>query len=316
MIEAGEFDLFVNALPSPLHTPATVAALNAGAHVICEKPMAKNLQEFDRMVAAAKRNNRVLAPFQNNRPQPFFEKMCEVIDSGVLGKIVYIRSVWGGFARRWDWQTWQENLGGSLYNSGPHGLDQCLSSSVSIACPRCFAAWTAIMPLGRMPDATVTLYDPKREGPQIDMIISAYMAYSQGDMYNVCGTYGGLSGGATELKWRYFNPKKAPKQKMWNWSVDRKYTSETLPWKEGRWTLEDEKANSKDAVGYTLRSFSSGPERIYANLHEVLTGDGKLEITLPEVRKQIAVIAECHRQNKLPRRDKKAGIEAESTEAG
>ena len=97
MIAAGEFDLFVNALPSPLHTPATIAALNAGAHVLCEKPMAKNLQEFDRMVAAAKRNNRVLAPFQNNRPQPFFEKMCEIIDSGVLGKIVYIRSVWGGF---------------------------------------------------------------------------------------------------------------------------------------------------------------------------------------------------------------------------
>ena len=141
------------------------------------------------------------------------------------------------------------------------------------------------------------------------------MAYSQGDMYNVCGTYGGLSGGATELKWRYFNPKKAPKQKMWNWSVDRKYTSETLPWKERRWTLEDEKAKSKDAVGYTLRSFSSGPERIYANLHEVLTGDGKLEITLPEVRKQIAVIAECHRQNKLPRRDKTADVEAEVMEA-
>jgi scyllo-inositol 2-dehydrogenase (NADP+) len=306
MIEAGEFDLFVNALPSPLHTPATIAALNAGAHVLCEKPMAKNLQEFDRMVAAAKRNNRVLAPFQNNRPQPFFEKMCEVIDSGVLGKIVYIRSVWGGFARRWDWQTWQENLGGSLYNTGPHGLDQSLKLFGFNRTPKVFCRMDSNNAFGADAEdhCTVTLYDPKREAPQIDMIISAYMAYSQGDMYNVCGTYGGLTGGATELKWRYFNPKKAPKQKMWNWSVDRQYTREELPWQEGHWTLEDEKAKSKDAVGYTLRSFATGPARIYANLHEVLTANGKLDITLDQVRKQIAVIAECHKQNKLPRSSK------------
>ena len=39
-----------------------------------------------------------------------------------------------------------------------------------------------------------------------------------------------------------------------------------------------------------------------------------MEITLPEVRKQIAIIAECHRQNKLPRRDQTAGVEAEVME--
>ena len=239
MLFRSDFDLFVNALPSPLHTPATIAALNAGAHVLCEKPMAKNLQDFDRMVAAAKRNNRVLAPFQNNRPQPFFEKMCEVIDSGILGKIVYIRSVWGGFARRWDWQTWQDNLGGSLYNTGPHGLDQALKLFGFNRTPKVFSRMDCNNAFGADAEdhCTVTLYDPKREAPQIDMIISAYMAYSQGDMYNVCGTYGGLTGGATELKWRYFDPKKAPKQKMWNWSVNRQYTREDLPWKEGHWKI-------------------------------------------------------------------------------
>ena len=86
---------------------------------------------------------------------------------------------------------------------------------------------------------------------------------------------------------------------MWNWSVDRQYTREDLNWKEKHWNLEEGK--NKDAVGYTLRSFSSGPARIYSNVHDVLLGKGKLEITLPQVRKQIAVIAECHRQNKLPR---------------
>ena len=301
MIKAGDFDLFVNALPSILHTPATIEALNAGAHVLCEKPMAKNLREFDRMVAASKRNKCMLLPFQNNRPQPFFEKINEIIDSGVLGKMVYIRSVWGGFARRWDWQTWQDNLGGSLFNTGPHGLDQALKLFGFNRTPKVFCRMDSNNAFGADAEdhCTVTLYDSKREAPQIDIIISAYMAYSQGEMYNICGTYGGLSGGATNLKWRYFDPQKAPKQKMWNWSVDRQYTREDLNWIEKNWNLDEGK--DRDAVGYTLRSFASGPARIYSNIYDVLYGKGKLEITLPQIRKQIAVIAECHRQNKLPR---------------
>src|SRR5210317_1243386 len=54
MLEAGGFDLFVNALPSPLHVDATIAALNRGYHVICEKPAAKSVADYDRVIAAAK----------------------------------------------------------------------------------------------------------------------------------------------------------------------------------------------------------------------------------------------------------------------
>lgn len=76
-MNASGFDLFVNALPTPLHVPATIEALEAGYHVVCEKPMAGTVKDFDRMTAVASRVGRVLAPFQNNRLQPFFDRLQE-----------------------------------------------------------------------------------------------------------------------------------------------------------------------------------------------------------------------------------------------
>lgn len=119
-------------------------------------------------------------------------------------------------------------------------------------------------------------------------------------MYNICGAHGGLTGGATGLKWRYFDPTKAPKQKMWKWSVDRQYPREELDWIEEAWTLEEEK--KKNAVGYTLISLESGPERFYNNVYDVIRNRGKLLITPAQVRKQIAVMEACHKQNPLPKK--------------
>ena len=304
MLKAGGFDLFVNALPTPHHVPASLAALKAGYHVICEKPMAASVRQFDRMVVSAKKNNRILAPFQNNRVQPFFDKIQEIVASGVLGQLVYVRSFWGGFRRRWDWQTWQDNMGGSLLNTGPHAVDQALALFGWNRTPKVFCRMNCNNPFGADADdhVTVTLYDTQRRAPQIDITISAYIAYPQGDMYSINGRYGGLSGNATQLKWRYFDPTAAPSQKMWNWSVDRKYNSEELPWVEEEWSLDN--AKQQHAVGYTLTSFQSGPERIYNNIYNVINNKEKLLITPAQARKQIAVFEECLRQNKLPRSTK------------
>ena len=291
MIKVGGFDLFVNALPQPLHPVASIAALNAGCHVVCEKPTCKTVAQFDHIARVANDNHRVFAPFQNNRLQPFFDKMQEVITSGVLGKIVYIRSSWGRFARRWDWQTRQENWGGGLLNTGPHAVDQALCLFGFDRTPHVFARMDCNNPFGGDADdhCTLTLYDPERQAPQIDIVVSNYLHYPQRDTYTVDGTYGGLTGGATALTWRYFAPESAPKHEMWTWSVDRKYTREELDWVEETWTLVEEKTE-----------LESGPERFYNNVYDALKNDGQLLITPAQVRKQIVVMEEAHRQNPLP----------------
>ena len=301
LIRAGGFDLFVNALPSPLHVPATIQALKAGYHVVCEKPMAKSLAEFDRMAAASKKTGRFIAPFQNNRLQPFFDKMTEIIKSGVLGEIIYIRSNWSHFSRRWDWQTFQKNMGGVLFNTGPHAIDQALMLFPADVKPEVFCRMECKNRMGGDANdfCALTIHGPG--APTIEINLSQYLAYPQEERYNISGTLGGLAGGETELRWKYYDPKKAPKQKFWTkWSVNRQYPHETLPWVEKICKLKPDEA--KKSVGYTLRSFPSGTERFYNNVYNALHGKEKLLITLPQVRRQIAILEEAHRQNKLPRK--------------
>lgn len=309
MLENGGFDLFVNALPSPLHVDASIEALNRGYHVICEKPMARSVSDFDRIVDAAKRNGRMLFPFQNNRAQPFFDKIQEVVATGVLGDIVHVRSAWSGYRRRWDWQTRQDLWGGSLLNTGPHAIDQALCLFGWDHTPEVFCRMDRRNPFEGDAEnhVTVTLWDPKRVAPQIDIDISSLVTFGEPYTYNISGTCGGLIGGARELKWKYFDLDLAPKHDMWLWSVDRRYNREALDYTEETWTLDE--AQTEGSVGYTLESMKSGPERIYNNIYDVLTNDADLMIKPEQTRKQIAIIEEAHRQNPLPRKPQSLSVE-------
>jgi len=300
MLKAGEFDLFVNSLPTPLHVPATVAALGAGVHVVCEKPMAPTVKQFDSMAMAARKARRYLFPFQNNRLQPFFHRMREVIRSGILGDILYVRSSWSGFSRRWDWQTFQCNLGGVLMNTGPHAIDQALQLFGEKEEPRVFCRMECRNELGGDADdfCALTLYGKK--SPTVEILLSSYQAYPQGEMYHLSGTRGGMAGNATKLTWRYYDVRKAPRQVLWpQWSEKRAYPRETLPWKEETWELDAAIAAGAKS-GYTLPSFQSGVRGFYANVYEVIGCREKPLITVAEARRQIAVLEECRRQNPLP----------------
>ena len=116
LIQDPEVELVVNALPSHLHPSGSIEALEAGKHVVCEKPMAIRVSDADQMMDAARKADRLLAIFQIRRYAADFQKVQEIIASGKLGRIVMIRLAWQGFGRRWDWQTLQRYDGGSLNN--------------------------------------------------------------------------------------------------------------------------------------------------------------------------------------------------------
>ena len=285
-------DLVVNALPSYLHPKANIEALNMGYHIVGEKPAARTVKDFDRVVQAAKKSRRHYFPFQNSRFYPFFAKMREVIDSGKLGKIVYIRSNWSGFARRWDWQTHQEYWGGNLLNTGPHPMDQAIVLFGGKA-PKVFARLVSENPFGDAENfVMVTLYG--KGAPTIEIMINSFQAYPQGEQYNVCGTLGGLTASPKEMKWKYFDPAKAPDHEFkGEWSDKRQYCREPLEWIEESWTAP--------AGGESFDILSKG---FYDEVYNVMVNGAKPVITHSQVRRQIAVMEECHRQNKMARKKK------------
>lgn len=82
-----EIDAVYIATPVHLHAEQTIAAANAGKHVLCEKPMGLNVEECDRMIAACAENNVKLSIAYYRHFYPVIARVKEIIASGEIGKI-------------------------------------------------------------------------------------------------------------------------------------------------------------------------------------------------------------------------------------
>ncbi|MFS0723600.1 Gfo/Idh/MocA family protein [Paenibacillus sp. 1P07SE] len=290
MTEQEELDLVVNASFSHEHVPITLALLERGCSVLCEKPLARTVAEVDRLIEAASRSRGILAVFQQARYQPAFRQLQEVIASGVLGRIVQIDLTISGFARRWDWQTQQSKGGGSLMNTGPHPLDQALQLFGGDRLPDVYCRMEKALTLGDAEDY-VKLILSGPDAPLIDIEISSCAAYSR-PAYRVQGTRGGLQGDGSRLEWKYYLPDEAPEQLLAEAPLAKPdgtpaYCSEQLSWQEESW----------EAPAASVTPFHEMTEMLYTKLHDALTNGAELDITLQQVRRQLQVMEACRSQN-------------------
>ncbi len=130
MLESEELDLVDICTPTYLHAEMTVTALEAGRHVVCEKPMARTVEQCDEMIAAADRTGKMLFIAQCIRFWPEYEVLARMVQSGELGEITAAR-----FARKsptpgWASEGWlmdPELSGGALLDLHIHDLDFILS---------------------------------------------------------------------------------------------------------------------------------------------------------------------------------------------
>ncbi|MFO7975322.1 MAG: Gfo/Idh/MocA family oxidoreductase [Candidatus Hydrogenedentota bacterium] len=290
LLKRDDIDLVINATPSHLHVPYTLEFLNAGFNVLCEKPLAAKAKDVDTLIAAQKRSGTVFAIFQQSRYAPYFQQVRKIIHSGVLGDVVQINIQFNGFSRRYDWQTLTEFDGGNLLNTGPHPLDQALQLFGTDVMPKVFCTMRSTINYGDAEDHVLLVLEGEGR-PIVNLEISSCCAYPT-HVYKVYGTRGGLSGTMRALEWRYYLPKEAPKKRLRKRPLSDAngnpvYCSDDLKWHKKTWTVPKSK---RDLFNTLSRAF-------YTMLYKTLTRGAPLEITPQEVRQQIAVIEECHRQN-------------------
>jgi predicted dehydrogenase len=122
-----DIEAVVNALPNYLHAPVTVQMLQAGKHVLCEKPMAMSGAEAEAMIAAAEATDRTLAIAHVWRSSQEYRWLREVVASGALGTVfkARIHSVLAGAGPPPASWFVDPKLagGGALADIGIHGLD-------------------------------------------------------------------------------------------------------------------------------------------------------------------------------------------------
>ena len=127
MLERRDIDVVNICTPSGMHAQMSIDALQAGKHVICEKPMAMNLADADRMIAAAKATGKKLCIVLQNRYNPPMLDLRRLVDEGRLGKILL-----GNATVRWyrpqeyyedGWHGTLAMDGGALMNQSVHHID-------------------------------------------------------------------------------------------------------------------------------------------------------------------------------------------------
>lgn len=129
MLKNENLDVVHVCTPNNIHAPASVAAMEAGCHVMCEKPMAKNVEQAQQMLDAQKRTGKKLTIGYQNRFTPENLYLHEACQNGDLGDIYYAEAE---AIRRRAVPTWgvfideEAQGGGPLIDIGTHALDLTL----------------------------------------------------------------------------------------------------------------------------------------------------------------------------------------------
>jgi predicted dehydrogenase len=185
-----DMQLIVVATPNDTHVPIATQALEAGKHVVIDKPFTPTLREAEQLVAHAKRQKRIVTVFQNRRWDGDFLTVRKIMNEGSLGRVVIYESHFDRFrpSLRGSWHE-KPILGmGLMFDLAPHLIDQALV-------------------LFGTPDALSADLRKERDGTQVDDAFDITFHYPRmraflrasavtaapGPRYWICGTAGAYS---------------------------------------------------------------------------------------------------------------------------
>jgi len=146
MVTKEQIDVVLVCTPHPNHREPTIAALEAGAHVLIEKPLASSLEDCDAMIEVSKRCGKQIGVICQRRWYLPAKRVKEAIDAGKIGKPVF------GTINMLGWRdeayyesdswrgTWKREGGGVLVNQAPHQLDMLYWFMGGI--DECYGVWS------------------------------------------------------------------------------------------------------------------------------------------------------------------------------
>ncbi|HTL87049.1 MAG TPA: Gfo/Idh/MocA family oxidoreductase [Acidimicrobiia bacterium] len=161
VIKSPDIDAIYNPLPNGLHAQWTRAALEAGKHVLCEKPLTSNASEAEELAAVAQQTGLVLMEAFHWRYHPLARRMVEIVRSGELGPLKHVEAALCFPLPMFSDIRYQYDLGGgALMDAG------------------CYTVHITRTLAGEEPE--VVSATPKRRNPQIDRAMTAELKYPSG----------------------------------------------------------------------------------------------------------------------------------------
>lgn len=286
-----DLDLVVNATFSQMHYAITKDLLQHGFNVLVEKPFARTYYECSDLIKTAKDNNVVLAVFQQTFFAPFYTETKKIIESGKLGEIKQVSIRYNGLARRWDWQTLQSKVAGSVYNTGPHPVGLALDfldfdDNARVAYSKLDQALTS----GDAEDyAKIILTAPDK--PVVDVEINSTDAYSTYNL-KLQGTRGTYVCTYSDYKMKYIVDSE---------NEPRPVIEEALRDENGYPIYcRDNLVTHEEEGKFEGTAFNVAVDKFYRILYNTITTGEPLVITAEHAAKVINVIETVHAQNPMP----------------
>lgn len=271
--------LVVIASPTHLHAAQTELAFAHGAHVLCDKPVASSVDEFDRMIAAGTRAQRRFVAYQPCRYHPEVRALKALLAENLLGPVYLVRRNRSGYERRQDWQAFRKHGGGMLNNYGAHCVDELQWLTDGQPVQRVYCETRRVATAGDAEDFVKASFTCA-SGTLIDLEISQAAALT-GPAWEVFGAHGAARWDGEQRAWivRYYDPHEAPKLEPQSGlaAAGRLYRAETLPWREAKRTVP-----------------SADPFDYYAAVWHHLRHDAPAPVTIAETRQLLQLIARCH----------------------
>ncbi len=181
MLAEAKLDILSVTLPTYMHKEYTLKALNAGVNVLCEKPMAMNVEDCEQMIAAADKNGKLLQIGHCIRFWPEYAKTKEIIDSGEYGGVLAATFQRLSLTPTWSWENWLMDAG----KSGSAALDLHIHDS------------DFVQYAFGMPEA---VFSRSAKGPsnECDHIVTQYI-YGDGPMVTAEGSWSMTPGFGFEM---------------------------------------------------------------------------------------------------------------------
>ena len=275
-------ELVVVNTPNETHHAFVKAALEAGKHVIVEKPLTVTAQEADDLIALAAKNKKVLSVFQNRRWDGGFLTLQNILAQGLVGRVAEFEVHYDRYRNYIEPNTWKEVAApgtGILYNLGSHLIDQVL---VLFGKPLQVDARIGAQRTGGVVDDFYDLRFQYRDF--LAIIKSSYLVKEPGPQYILHGVDGSFVKFGIDPQEQALKDGKVPGDA--GWGIEDQSLWGTLNITGGRKKIET------IAGDYLL---------FYENIFLAIRNSHPLAVKAEDAREVIRIIEACYESNKQHR---------------
>lgn len=282
LLKDDEIELIVVNLPDNMHYGFTAKALEAGKHVIVEKPFTTSTRDGKMLIELAVKKGCLLSVFQNRRWDSDFLTVQKIINRKILGRLVEYESHFDRY-RNYIQDSWKENPDaetGTLYNLGSHLIDQAL---VLFGIPNAVYADVRILRTGGKVDDT---FDLKLYYPEIKVTLKAgYLVREPGPRFQLHGTHGSYIKYGVDPQEEALKRGDSPAKTEWGIEPESEW---------GSLNTELEDIHFKGKVETTAGSYLS----FYSNIYDALRNNRELAVKPHEALNVIQIIEAAYQSSR------------------